>query len=128
LQLELLPGLFSVVQLAADSEIPPWAADQNFCSVTRTADELSVVVPDESVPKGGRVEEGWNCLKVRGPLDFKLTGVLAALSAPLARKKISVFVISTFNTDYLLVKSEALEESLQILKNSGFSVLATPGC
>jgi len=128
LQLELLPGLFSVVQLAADSELPPWAADQNFCSVTRTTEELSLVVPERSVPKGGRVEEVWNCLRVRGQLDFKLTGVLSALSAPLAREGIPVFVISTFNTDYLFVKSEALGDSLRILKDSGFSIAPAPGC
>jgi hypothetical protein len=123
LQLELLPGSFSIVQLAPDSKIPHWAEDKEFCSVTRTSEELSLVVPAGSVPEDITVEKGWNCLRVRGTLDFKLTGVLADLSAPLAREGIPVFVVSTFNTDYLFVKSASLKESLQVLKSSGYSVL-----
>ncbi len=76
----------------------------DFCSITRTADEVSIVCPLGRVPDDVRRESGWRCLKVEGPLDFALTGILASLAVPLAQAGISIFAISTYDTDYLLVK------------------------
>lgn len=122
LHLQALPGRLAVCRLPANAEVPSWALTARFASITRTEDELSVVCPEGSVPETGTdpqiecVEEGWRVLKVRGPLDFSLTGVLAALSAPLAEAGIPIFALSTFDTDYLLVKAERLEQALEALR------------
>jgi len=128
LQLEVLPDEFSLVQLAPDSDLPEWAENASFCSLTRTPDEISIVIPETSVPKGVIAERGWRCLRVKGTLGFDLTGVLAALSTPLAQAGIPLFIVSTYNTDYLLVKSASLEKSLQVLKGSGHTVVPGPSC
>ena len=94
----------------------------SFLSITRTDDELSVVSSSSVVPAGVTAETGWRCLRVEGPLPFELTGVLAALSAPLARAKIPIFVVSTFDTDYLLVRAPDLERVCDALHEEGHSV------
>ena len=91
----------------------------SFLSITRTDDELSVVSSSSVVPAGVTAETGWRCLRVEGPLPFELTGVLAALSAPLARAKIPIFVVSTFDTDYLLVRSRDLDRAKVTLRDAG---------
>lgn len=94
----------------------------SFVSTTRTAEELSIVCPQIQVPAVMKRKEGWRCLKVRGPLDFSLTGILASLTTPLAKAGISVFAISTYDTDYLLVKEENLEKAIEILVKKGHRV------
>ena len=115
--LTLVPvdGSFVVCRLAADAPVPAWAAGGPFVSITRTATELSVVCRQEAVPEGVRCERGWRCLRVAGTLDFSLVGVLASLLNPLAEAGISVFVVSTFDTDYLLVKEDNLEAATEVL-------------
>ncbi|MBD3855479.1 MAG: ACT domain-containing protein [Acidobacteria bacterium] len=90
--------------------------------MTRTNDELSIVSPSTDVPSGSQVEDGWRCLRVEGPLAFEMTGVLAELSAPLARAEIPIFVVSTYDTDYLLVKATDLERASSTLRNEGHTV------
>jgi hypothetical protein len=120
-KLTVLPGEFSVWRLAADAPIP--AVDPgSFLSLTRTEDELSIVSSSSEVPAGAVAETGWRCLKVEGPLAFDMTGVLAALNAPLADAGIPIFVISTFDTDYLLVKATDLDRSCQALRDAGHRV------
>ena len=119
LTLSVMPAQYAVVRLDASSVIPTWAIQgAEFFSVTKTDDELSVVCQEKRVPHGSKVEKGWRCLKVHGPLDFGLTGILYSLSKPLAEAKISIFAISTFDTDYILVKQENLPAAIKIL--SGF--------
>ena len=121
MKLTVLPGEFSVWRLPADAPLP--AVDPGaFLSLTRTEDELSVVSCSSEVPVGAAAETGWRCLRVEGPLAFEMTGVLAALSAPLADAEIPIFVISTFDTDYLLVKSVDLKRSCEALRNAGHTV------
>ena len=103
-KLELLPEVYAVCRLDKDAPVPDWAAGGLFSSITRTAHELSVVCADAHVAVGVKKEGGWRVLMVEGPLDFSLTGVLASLTGPLAREGISVFALSTYDTDYLLVK------------------------
>jgi hypothetical protein len=111
----LLPGTYAVCRLAADEPIPAWATGA-LISVTRTGEELSVVCGAEAVPAGVRCETGWRCLRVAGTLDFSLVGVLATLLVPLAEAGVSVFAISTFDTDYLLVKESNLVRAVEALQ------------
>ncbi|MCK9356567.1 MAG: ACT domain-containing protein [Dehalococcoidia bacterium] len=120
--LSLLPDIYAVCRLDRRAPVPDWATRGLFSSVTRTAAELSVVCPDALVPAGVRKESGWRVLMVEGPLDFSLTGVLASLTGPLAREGISVFALSTYDTDYLLVKQEQCEKALQALRAAGYHV------
>ena len=120
-QLTIFKGDYSVWRLAADEPLPS-IESSSFLSITRTNDELSVVSPTSDVPAGARSETGWRCLKVEGPLAFEMTGVLAALSAPLAKAEIPIFVVSTYDTDYLLVKGADLENACTTLRGEGHVV------
>ena len=121
LRLTVLSGEFSVWRLAADAPLPSIDASR-FLSMTRTDDELSVVSPSKDVPIGATVETGWRCVRVEGPLPFEMTGVLASLSAPLATAEIPIFVVSTYDTDYLLVKVANFERACATLKDEGHVV------
>jgi len=122
LKLELMPDEYAVARLAAGSDIPEWAESSPFYSVTRTAHEVSIVSMEKIVPATVKVERGWRCLKVKGNLDFMLTGVLAAVALPLAQAEISLFAVSTYDTDYLLVKSVTLEKAIMALSENGHTV------
>jgi len=117
--LRVLPGTLAVCQLPPGAEIPGWAATGAFTSITRTDDELSIVCPESSVPPGTRCESGWRALQVKGPLDFALTGILAAIVQPLAQQGVSVFAISTFHTDYVLVREHDFEKAVGALRAAG---------
>jgi uncharacterized protein len=117
--LSIFEGSFAVCRLGARAEIPGWALGEPFFSITRTPDELSIVCLERSVPRGEVCEKGWRCLKVHGPLDFSLTGVMASLAAPLAEAAISIFTVSTFDTDYLLVKEKDFERAILALTSAG---------
>jgi hypothetical protein len=122
LRLLVVGGTFAVCRLPTGTPLPPWATDGAFYSVTRTADELSVVCHDGAVPAGVVCERGWRCLRVAGAMSFAVVGVLASLTAPLAEAGISLFAISTFDTDYLLVKAERLLEAVAVLRAAGHRV------
>lgn len=118
LRMRLLPGRYAVCRLERDTPVPEWARGE-FVSVTRTPEELSVVCDESFVPSATRAERSWRCLMVEGPIPFETTGVAAAITAPLAAAKISVFLVATFDTDYLLVKEDALEGAFAALRASG---------
>jgi hypothetical protein len=122
LRLTLLPDVLAVCRLPADASVPAWAWTGEPASVTRTRDELSVVCRADAVPDGVRCEPGWRCLKVAGPLDFALTGIMAALTAPLAAAGIALFAVSTYDTDYLMVKAETLDRAVDALHGAGHRV------
>jgi GNAT superfamily N-acetyltransferase len=122
LKLVPLEGYYAVCRLDADTPLPGWAPGGPFVSLTRTADELSVVCRQEAVPPGVRSEPGWRCLRVAGTLDFALVGVFASLVGPLADAGISAFAVSTFDTDYLLVKGECLVKAAEVLRRRGHLV------
>jgi hypothetical protein len=119
LTLTVLPGTYAVCRLAPEDSLPGWATSGGFFSITRTSDELSVVCEQGGVPEGVTCEGDWRCLQVRGPLDFGLTGILASLAAPLAEAGISIFAISTYDTDYVMVKAADLERATAELSRSG---------
>jgi uncharacterized protein len=122
LELTLLPERFAISRLAAGSPVPTWATQGPFFSVTRTGDELSVVTELSLVPAGIQSQPGWRVLKVHGPFVLSEIGVLAALATPLAEGKISLFAVSTFDTDYLLVASETLSAATAALERAGHTI------
>jgi len=122
LTLSILPGDLAICRLDARAAVPDWALGGRLFSIIRTADELSVVCPSRRIPHGVRCDKGWRCLKVEGPLDLAETGVLASLAAPLARTGISLFALSTFDTDYLLIKARNLRRAVQALRQAGHRV------
>jgi hypothetical protein len=116
LEYQILSAELFVCQMPVDAQIPP--AGTGFFSVTRTDGEVSVVC--ESPPPGAlKVEAGWTALEIVGPLDFALTGVLVAFAAPLADAGISIFAISTFHTDYLLVRTGQVLRTVEVLAMAG---------
>jgi hypothetical protein len=119
LTLSLLSDTFAICRLEPDADIPSWALAGDFYSITRTVEELSLVCLQEVVPEGTRAEKGYRCLKVGGPLDFSLTGIMSSLTIPLAQAGISVLAISTFDTDYLLVKEAQVDRAVQKLSQAG---------
>ena len=122
LELTLLPQRFAISRLAADAPIPEWATQDPFFSITRTDDELSVVSELSRVGVGVQSQPGWRVLKVHGPFVLSEIGVLSALATPLAEAKISLFAISTFDTDYLLVASESLPAAIIALERAGHTI------
>jgi len=119
LQLSLLPERYAIVGLSPLADLPKWAIQGVFFSVTRTNDELSIVVEESRVPEGIQLQGGWRVIKVHGPFVLSEVGVLAALAGPLAAARISLFVVSTFDTDYLLVSSENLDAAVGVLERTG---------
>jgi hypothetical protein len=114
MNISLLEGLFAVCRLPADAPIPDWARSA-FVSITRTAEELSIICEEAAVPEEVRAERGWVCFKVLGPIPFETVGVAAAISSALADAGISVLIVGTFDTDYVLVKEEVRERAIQAL-------------
>ena len=115
-------GRFAVCKLPPGSAIPAWATEGNVFSVTRTPEELSVVCRQGLVPAGTQAEVGWRCLRVAGAMPFTLVGVLASLTGPVASAGVGVFAVSTFDTDYLLVKAERFPEAVAALRGAGHTV------
>jgi hypothetical protein len=122
LSLNILPERLAICRLPPDAPLPEPPSYASFWSATRTEEELAIVLPEEAAPAGCKIEKGWRCFKVLGPLDFGLTGILASLATSLAEAGVSIFAISTYDTDYILVKEENLEKAKQALQASGHSV------
>lgn len=115
---------YAVVRLEPDAELPAWAIVGPISSFTRTAAELSIVCLEDVVPAGASAERGWRVLEVAGPLASTLTGVLSSLATPLADAGVTLFALSTFETDYLLVREHDLERDSAALREAGHEVAA----
>jgi len=124
--LTVMPETLAVCRMAPDAPLPNWP-DGSFFSVTRTADELSVVVPEAAIPDGVPSHRGFRALRIAGPLDFGEIGVLATLSHTLAVAGLSIFVVSTFDTDYILVRQENLARAIAVLRQGGHEVVEPNG-
>jgi uncharacterized protein len=120
--LRVLGERLSICRLHAGEEVPAWATGASFFSVTRTRDELSVVCLEEVVPEGISRESGWRALKLEGPFDLSMVGILASVASPLAEAGASIFTVSTFDTDYVLVREEQLDLAIDTLRASGHRV------
>lgn len=116
-----LQETYCICRLASDSPIPDWAIGA-FLSITRTPEELSIVCEQANVPDDIRAERDWGALRIKGTLDFSLTGILASIAFPLAGAGISIFAVSTFDTDYVLFKAESKEEAVSVLRAVGHKV------
>jgi hypothetical protein len=121
--LDVLPGSFAICQLTAGAAVPEWAWRSNFSSVTRTPDELSIVCAVDDVPAGVVAQRDYRGLMVRGPLDFSDIGIVAALASPLAAAAISIFVVSSYETDYLLVLDHHFNRAIAVLRDAGHRVV-----
>lgn len=124
MELRVLPDRLSVCRLPVDAPWPHPATGSGLHSVTRTAREISVVCSDGDVPSGAQVEPDWRAIEVAGPLDFGVIGVMASLTRPLAEVQVSVFVMSTYDTDYVMVHAAALERAIEALRRAGHHVEA----
>jgi hypothetical protein len=122
LELTLLAQHFAISRLAADAPLPTWATEGSFFSITRTRDELSIVCELSRVPVGVESQPIWRVFQVHGPFALTEIGVLSALATPLAEARLSLFVISTFDTDYLLVASESLSAAIDALEQAGHKI------
>jgi uncharacterized protein len=120
--LTVLPESFAVCRLDRGDSVPPWATRRSAAlnSITRTGDELSIIVVDSAAPRNVRCEREWRVFKVRGPLPFDLLGIIAGLSGTLANAGISIFALSTFETDYVMVKQGSLRRAERALREAGY--------
>jgi uncharacterized protein len=124
LKFRQLPGHYAIVRLAPDAPVPDWATKGDFTSITRTADELSIVCPTENLPPDVRSSHRWIGLKLKGPFRFSLTGVLLSFIAPLSYGQIPIFAISTYDTDYVLVQEQFLDAALDVLHHAGHELIS----
>lgn len=122
MKLIVLPEEFAVARLEPSDVIPAWAMQAPIFSATRTPEELSIVCARSQLPLQVRSECGWRCLRVAGTIDFAVTGVLASIAGPLANAGVSIFAISTYDTDYILVHEHALSAAIAALTAAGHDV------
>jgi hypothetical protein len=122
LTLIALEDVLAISKLPADAPLPPWASGCPFVSITRTPDELSIVCREAVLPLDVNSERGWRCLRVAGPLAFSSVGILASLVEPMAKAGIPVFVVSTFNTDYVLLKAGDFDRAVEHLQQAGHMI------
>jgi uncharacterized protein len=122
LTLTLLADKLAVCRLKPGQAIPTWATTGTFFSVTKTLDELSIICPKNQIPSNIHSEKDWRAFKLEGPFDFSLTGILSSVLLPMAEAGISILAVSTFDTDYVLVKAEQTHKAINVL-NGIFTVL-----
>jgi uncharacterized protein len=122
LTLTVLPDRYAICRLDATAAIPDWAGGDDFLSISRTRDELSIVCLERNLPSGIDCARGWRVLKCEGPLDYTLTGIMASLAEPLADAGVPIFPIATHDTDYVLIKEPQLELAVHALTSYGHAV------
>ena len=124
LKFQQLPGSFAICRLSPNAPVPELASNADFISATRTADELSIVCRTDQAPANAKCEGPWTCFKLQGPFPFSQTGILASFIDPLAGHGIPIFAISTFDTDYVLVKEEHASTARETLEAAGHQLIA----
>jgi hypothetical protein len=127
LPLELLPDTLAICRLPADASVPAWASSPApFLTVSRTADELSITALQSRVPDGVRCERDYQAIRVKGTLPPDLVGILLSIAEPLANARLSIFAISTYDTDYVLLKMRDLSAALAALRKAGHQISRGP--
>lgn len=119
LNFKVLKGLYSVCHLNSTDKVPTWINECEFYSITRTEEELSIVCIQENIPLSVQAEKNWKIFKIDAKLDFSMIGIISKISTMLAENSVSVFVISTFDTDYVLVKQENFDKTIKLLDTIG---------
>lgn len=112
-------GEYAMAKLPLDASVPAAVFTGRMGAVIKTDDELTVICDTKNAPVGAQIDSGWACLKVLGPMAFDVVGVMGSLSGALAAAKISLIAVSTFDTDYVLVKRENIEGAVKALVNAG---------
>ncbi len=120
IHLSILAKMAGICRLPSSAGIPAWAGEGEFISITRSSDELSIICPEDAIPTGTPCEKGWRVMKLEGPFKFSEIGILAAILEPLARARVSILAVSTFDTDYVLVKNDHLAHARVTLEGNGF--------
>ncbi len=120
-RLKILNGQFSIYRLSIESLIPPQIYESEFYSIVKTDDEISIVCESSIHLTAEKSSHGWTCIKFVGPLDFSLTGILSGISRVLADSKISIFAVSTYNTDYILIEAADITDAEQALIAAGYT-------
>ena len=123
LQLSLLKDKYGICTLPNTAPIPDWALTQSLASITRTEKELTIVCRLEILPSQYQSDLNWRCFKIDGSFDLNQIGVISSISSPLADAGISIYVISTYDTDYFLIKEQNLEKTISVLSNSGHAII-----
>ena len=123
LTMKLLKEKYGVCRLNKNELIPEWTQHSDFFSVTKTCDELSIVCSEDAIPNDIKSEKDWRILKIQGPLDFSLIGILASISTILAQKGISIFAVSTYDTDYILIKNKAIDSAIEALTKERYEII-----
>lgn len=126
LTLKLLEERYGVIRLEKGESISKWVFAGEFYSITKTEDELSIVCLEKTIPlniKEEKCEIGWRILKIEGPLDFSLVGILAKISTLMADNGISIFAISTYDTDYILIKENNIKKAVNTLIAKGYKII-----
>ena len=118
-QLSLLKDKYGICTLPNTAPIPDWALTQSLASITRTEKELTIVCRLEILPSQYQSDLNWRCFKIDGSFDLNQIGVISSISSPLADAGISIYVISTYDTDYFLIQEQNLEKTISVLSNSG---------
>lgn len=126
INLTILKDRLGICRLDPSGPVPAWATAAPFFSVTRSSRELSVVCSEQSIPEGTPVFRGWRALKVKGVLSPSEIGVIASLAEPLRLAKIPIFVLSTYDTDYILVRDRHLKKAVLALSEAGHRVSTAP--
>ncbi len=123
LTLKLLKEKYGVCRLDKTELIPEWVKNSEFYSITKTSDEISIVCAEDIIPGNIKCEIDWRMLKIEGPLDFSLIGILASISTILAHNGISIFAISTYDTDYILVREKDIDNAVESLIKENYEVI-----
>lgn len=123
MQLKILNNKLKVVKLKSNETVPEIVYKQEFYSITKTDEELSIVLDEGIEIQSNIVEDNWRAIKIVGTLDFTLIGILSKISTILAQSEISIFAISTYNTDYILVKADNLEKAIKVLEQNEYKFI-----
>ena len=122
LQLSLLDRKYGICVFKNNTPIPEWVATASFCSITRTQKELTIVCPQNTIDSDCEYDADWRCFRIDGSFDLNQIGVISSLAAPLAQAGISIFVVSSYDTDYILIKDQKVEQAVAVLSDNGHFV------
>lgn len=123
IKLRELLGTYAICRLDCREAIPPWADGDGFVSISRTAEELSIVCLAQRVPATLQASRNWRCFQFAGPFSFDEAGIALSVIRPISESGVGIFLVSTFDTDYLLVQEAQLERAKEVLLSAGHLLL-----